>query len=168
MATSLDGYIAGPQGEISWIVSDPALDFTAIYAQFDSVLLGRHTYALTQQPGAPAWPRDWRVFVFSRTLKPADHPGITIVNDDVGQTVASLRAEGGRDIWLFGGGRLFSSLVSLHLVDTIELAVMPVLLGAGIPLVAAAAQCPRLTLTHVDSSPAGIVNVRYKITDAAG
>jgi dihydrofolate reductase len=168
VATSLDGYIAGPRGEIDWIVSDPAIDFTAIYAQFDTVLLGRHTYALTQQPGAPAWPRDWRVFVFSRTLKPADHPGITIVNDDAGQTVAALRAAVGRDIWLFGGGQLFSSLISLHLVDTIELAVMPVLLGTGIPLVDAITHRPRLTLTQVDSSSTGIVNLRYRVADAAG
>lgn len=109
VATSLDGYIAGPQGEIDWIVSDPAVDFAAIYTQFDTVLLGRHTYELTRQPGAPAWPQGWRVFVFSRSLKPADHPSVTIVNDDVRRTVATLRAEAGRDIWLFGGGQLFSS-----------------------------------------------------------
>jgi dihydrofolate reductase len=168
VATSLDGYIAGPQGEIDWIVSDPAVDFAAIYTQFDTVLLGRQTYELTQQPGVPAWPRGWRVFVFSRSLKPADHPSVTIVTDDVRRTVATLRAEAGRDIWLFGGGQLFSSLISLHLVDAIELAVMPVLLGSGIPLADALAQPARLTLTHADSSPTGIVNLRYKVTDAAG
>jgi dihydrofolate reductase len=168
VATSLDGYIAGPRGEIDWIVSDPAVDFAAIYTEFDSVLLGRHTYELTLQPGAPGWPRDWRVFVFSRSLEPSDHPSVTIVNDDVGRTVAALRAEAGRDIWLFGGGRLFSSLISLHLVDVIELAVMPVLLGGGIPLADALAQRARLTLTHAHSSPAGIVNLRYSVTDAAG
>jgi dihydrofolate reductase len=168
VATSLDGFIAGPQGELDWILSDPAVDFAALYAQFDTVLLGRRTYELTRQPGAPAWPRGWRVFVFSRSLEPAGHPGVTIVKDDVEQTVAALRAEAGRDIWLFGGGRLCSSLLSLRLVDTIELAVMPVLLGSGVPLADALARPARLTLTHADSSPTGIVNLRYEVTDAAG
>lgn len=104
VATSLDGYIAGPNGEIDWIVHDPAADFGAVYAQFDTVLLGRRTYEFTRQPGAPPWPTGWRVYVFSRTLEPAEHPGVTVVGAaDIGSTVARLRAETGRDIWLFGG-----------------------------------------------------------------
>jgi dihydrofolate reductase len=168
VATSLDGYLAGPNGEIDWIVHDPTVDFRAVYAQFDTVLLGRRTYELTQQPGAPPWPIGWRVYVFSRTLKPAAHPAITIVGADIGSTVASLRAEPGRDIWLFGGGNLFASLLALHLVDEIEVAVMPVLLGYGTPLAGAATLRCRLRLTRSDALPSGIVNLRYDIQHAAG
>ena len=53
VAASLDGYIAGPRGEVDWIVHDPAVDFTKVYDQVDTVLLGRRTYELTRQPGAP-------------------------------------------------------------------------------------------------------------------
>lgn len=169
VATSLDGYIAGPKGEIDWIVPDPNVDLTSIYSQFDTVLLGRHTYALTQNPGAPPWPADWRIYVFSRTLNPTDHPAVTVVQDDLGQAIADLRAEDGRDVWLFGGGKLFASLLSLHLVDDIELAVMPVLLGHGVPLAGTfPGPRPRLVLTHSDSSPSGIVNLRYQLSYAAG
>ena len=69
VAASLDGYIAGPNGEIDWIVHDPDLDFASVFAGFDTALLGRRTYELTLQPGAPPWPPDWRIYVFSRTLE---------------------------------------------------------------------------------------------------
>src|SRR5215203_5735306 len=126
VAASLDGFIAGPDGEIDWIVHDPALDWAALFAGFDTVLLGRRTNVLTRQPGAPAWPAGWRVVVFSRTLAAAEDPSVTVVAADAGVAVAGLRAEPGRDIWLFGGGSLFASLLAAGVVDQLEVAIMPV------------------------------------------
>ena len=168
VAASLDGYIAGPNGEIDWIVPDPTVDFTSVYAGFDTALLGRHTYELTQQPGAPPWPADWRIYVVSRTLPAAQPGGVTVVGTDVESTVAALRAESGRDIWLFGGGQLFASLLAAGLVDRIEVAVMPVILGRGIPLVASGAPCSRLVLTSSNADPSGIVSLAYDVQPAAG
>jgi dihydrofolate reductase len=167
VAASLDGYIAGPQGEIDWILPDPTIDFASIYAGFDTALLGRHTYELTRQPGAPAWPPGWRIYVFSRTLDPADHPSVTVVRADAGATVAALRAESGRDIWLFGGGTLFASLLAARAVDQVEVALMPVLLGGGVPL-AAAAPRSRLRLLRSGASPTGIVSLCYDVDYTAG
>ena len=65
VATSLDGYIAGPEGEFDWIPEDPTVDFAALFANIDTVLLGRHSYELTQQTGAAPWPPGTRVYVFS-------------------------------------------------------------------------------------------------------
>jgi dihydrofolate reductase len=168
VAASLDGYLAGPDGEIDWIVRDPGIDWASLFAGFDTVLLGRHTYELTRQPGAPAWPADWRVYVFSRTLAAAEHPAVTVVTADAGAAVAGLRAERGCDIWLFGGGSLFASLLAADVVDQVEVAIMPVLLGRGIPLAPPEAPRSRLTLTGSDVSPAGIVNLRYDVQRAAG
>jgi dihydrofolate reductase len=168
VAASLDGYIAGPNGEIDWIVSDPAVDFAALFAGFDTVLLGRRTYELTLQPGAPAWPAGWRVYVFSRTLDAAAHPAVTVVGSHAGAVVAALRAEPGRDIWLFGGGHLCASLLAADLVDRVEVAIMPVLLGGGVPLLAPAAPRSRLTLTHSDAHPGGIVSLHYDVQHRAG
>ena len=167
VAASLDGYIAGPKGEIDWIVPDPTMDFTSVYASFDTALLGRHTYELTQQPGAPSWPAEWRIYVFSRTL-PATQPSrVTVVGANVETTVAALRADSGRDIWLFGGGQVFASLLAAGLVDRIEVAVMPVILGNGIPLVASDAPRSRLRLTSSDVRPGGIVNLAYDVQPSA-
>jgi dihydrofolate reductase len=166
VAASLDGYIAGPKGEIDWIVPDPTIDLASLFRGVDTVLLGRRTYELTRQPGAPAWPAGWRVYVFSRTLHAAEHPAVTVIGTDAGAAVAALRSESGRDIWLFGGGGLFASLLAEDVVDQVEVAIMPVLLARGIPLVAPGAPRARLALTRSDASPAGIVSLHYDIQHA--
>ena len=168
VAASLDGYIAGPDGEIDWIVQDPTIDLGSLFTDFDTVLLGRRTYELTQQPGAPPWPTGWRIYVFSRTLDAAEHPAVTVVSRDAGAAVAALRSEPGRDIWLFGGGSLCASLLAAGVVDQVEVAIMPVLLARGIPLVTPEAPRSRLKLTRSDASPSGIVSLRYDVQHAVG
>jgi len=167
VAASLDGYIAGPRGEVDWIVSDPAIDFAALYEAIDTVLLGRHTYELTLRPGAPPWPAGWQIYVFSRTLAPDQHPGVTVISGDAGATVAALRAAPGREIWLFGGGSLFSSLLEAKQVDIVEIVVIPVLLGGGVPLLETGAPVTRLSLVQSRSYPSGVVSLRYEVRDAA-
>jgi dihydrofolate reductase len=167
VATSVDGYIAGPNGEVDWIVHDPAVDFGKIYEAVDAVLLGRRTYELTRQPGAPPWPQGWQIYVFSRTLAPEEHPGVTVVKVDAGQRVAALRAAPGRDIWLFGGGSLFRSLLRDKQVDLVEVLVVPVLLGGGIPLLERGAPLTPLALEHVERYPSGLLSLRYRVPDAA-
>jgi dihydrofolate reductase len=166
VAASLDGYIAGPKGEIDWILQEPTMDWTALFAEFDTALLGRRTYELTKQPGAPGWPAGWRIYLFSTTLAPEQDPDVTLVRKNAGAAVAALRAGTGRDIWLFGGGSLFRSLLEARQVDIVELAVMPVLLGGGVPFLQTGAPITRLKLAHAGSSPSGIVVLRYEVPDA--
>jgi dihydrofolate reductase len=166
VAASLDGYIAGPRGEMDWIVHDPAVDFAKVYESVGTVLLGRRTYELTRQPGAPAWPPDWQIYVFSRTLRPEDHPGVTVVKAEAATRVAALRAADSRGIWLFGGGSLFRSLLEAKQVDVVEVTVVPILLGSGIPLLEAGAPQTRLALEQVERYPSGLLRLRYNVPDA--
>ncbi|HUG42408.1 MAG TPA: dihydrofolate reductase family protein [Longimicrobiales bacterium] len=159
VACSLDGYIAGPHGEYDWIVMDPEIDFEALAAEFDTLLMGRRTFEVLQG-GFPAM----KVFVFSRSLRQEDHPDVTIVSDRVRETLDALRDEPGRDIWLFGGGELFRSLLELGCVDTVEPAVIPVLLGGGRPLLPAPAVRRSLALTGRRVYEAtGIVLLQYEV-----
>ena len=144
---SLDGFIAGPNGEYDWIVMDPSIDFTALYKEFDTAVMGRKTYAVTAAQGGHVEFPGLDFVVFSRTLAPVSERGLRIVNDDARTFVAALKKKPGRDIWLFGGGSLFQSLLDARLVDSVEVAVIPVLLGAGIPLLPPGS---RTTLRLVD------------------
>lgn len=161
VAMSVDGYIAGPNGEADWIIMDKDIDFRALFAQFDTFLVGRKTF---EAMGGKAGGRGTKTVVFSRTLKPQDYPGVTIVSERIEEAVAALRAEKGKDIWLFGGGSLFRSLLDAGLVDSVEVAVMPVLLGGGIPLLPAPARQARLKLINHKVYKTGIVMLEYAIT----
>jgi dihydrofolate reductase len=163
VAVSLDGFIAGPKGEYDWIVADPSIDFRALYREFDTVVMGRKTYEIvTAQGGTGAMP-GMDVVVFSRTLPPAAHKGIRILNEDPGAVVAALKAKRGRDIWLFGGGSLFRSLLDAGLVDTVEVAVMPVLLGTGIPLLRPGAPTTLALADRKVLPSSGIVALAYTV-----
>jgi dihydrofolate reductase len=166
VAASLDGYIAGPQGEFDWIPNDPTVDFAALYARIDTVLLGRLTWELVQRMGSQVespWREGTRLYVFSRTLREEDCPGATLVRDDAASVVAALRAEpGDGEIWLFGGGVLFASLLAAGQVDAVEVAVVPMLLGGGVPLLppGIATRVP-LTLRASHVYPSGMIGLTY-------
>src|SRR4030095_14418418 len=110
------------KGEADWIMMDPDIDFAAMFEQFDTFLMGRRTFEPMSRAQRGETP-GVKTFVFSRTLQQQDYPGVTIIAEGVEETVAALRAEPGKDIWLFGGGALFRSLLDAGLVDTVEVAI---------------------------------------------
>jgi dihydrofolate reductase len=165
---SLDGYIAGPHGEFDWIVMDPEIDFAAIFARFDTLLMGRRTFEVAAAGGQGSMPGKTTVVV-SKTLRPEDHPDVRIVSSDLEAAVRKLKSEPGTDIWLYGGGALFASLLELGLVDTVEPAVIPVLLGGGVPLLGKIDRRTRLRLAGQRVyETSGIVLLEYAVERDGG
>jgi dihydrofolate reductase len=142
VAASLDACIAGPNGEFDWIAADPDIDFAAMYAGFSGLVMGRRSYDVYVSTGGGVGP-PLPVYVYSRTLPEGERDGVTFVRDAVPH-VRTLKASDGKPLWLWGGGELFRQLAAAGLVDGVDVAVIPILLGGGIPLLPAPG--PRLRL----------------------
>jgi dihydrofolate reductase len=162
VAMSLDGYIAGLKGEFDWIPMDPDIDFGALFKNYDTVLMGRKSYEAAQRQGSGAMP-GMKTYVFSKTLRQDDCRD-AIVSADPKAIVTDLKKKKGKDIWLFGGGELFRSLLALGLVDEVEVGLVPVLLGRGLPMLPSPAEFAKLKLTsHRVYEKTGTVLLRYAV-----
>ncbi|HEY1767695.1 MAG TPA: dihydrofolate reductase family protein [Terracidiphilus sp.] len=165
VATSLDGFIAGPNGEYDWITPDSGIEFGRIYAKYDTLLMGRRTYDVAKTRPGLLHDTGMEIVVVSTTLAPAAHPNLTILASRVPEAIAAFKTRPGKDIWLMGGGVLFRSLLDSGLVDAVEVSVFPVLLGAGTPLLP---QGRRIAL-HLESSaalPSGVLMLSYAVAAA--
>ena len=163
-AMSLDGYIAGPNGEYDWIVMDPEIDFAGTMRQFDTFLIGRKTFdAMKRMGNAGKSSKGITNIVCSRTLKQSDYPKIRI-EADAERLVKDLKTKSGKDIAIFGGGELFRSLLAVGLVDRVEMSVIPVLLGTGIPVLPSPTSRVMLKLrSQRVYKKTGTIGVEYEI-----
>lgn len=143
VAASLDGYIAGPKGEFDWIPMDPEIDFAAMYAGFSGIVMGRRSYEVFASAGAPPG-LELPTYVCSRTLPVGERGGVTFVRDALAHVRALKSGGSGKPLWLWGGGDLFRQLAQEGLVDGVDVAILPVLLGGGIQLLPQPG--PRLSL----------------------
>ena len=161
VACSLDGYIAGPNDEFDWIPPEPSFDFDALNAQFDTLLMGRRTFEIVRAAGEGFHGK--QVIVASRSLRPADYPDVEIVSQGLESRVQALKTQPGLDIWLYGGGNLFSQLLAWNLVDTVEPAIIPILLGGGVPILSPGTVQQHLTLDRYRAYPNGMLYLEYTV-----
>lgn len=160
LAVSLDGFIEGPNGEIDWCFTDQDYGMTAFLARTDVILIGRKSYELLLTMGEDAFPNQ-KKYVFSRSLSAVEAP-YELVRDDPRQTVEQLRLAPGKDLWLFGGTALITAFVEQALVDEWMLAVHPVLLGGGKPLLAGLRERRGLRFSRVETYSSGLVQLIYQ------
>jgi dihydrofolate reductase len=165
VAATLDGFIADPDGGYDWIIMDEAIDFAAMFEEFDTFVMGRKTWDVSALTEFGDMFGGKEVIVFSRTLKVAPRPGVTIVSTSPADAVRDLKRKLGKDIWLFGGGSMFRTLVDAGLVDTVEVAIMPVLLSQGVPLLSPGDRITGMKLDKCETLPkSGIVMLSYTIS----
>ena len=161
VASSLDGYIAGAKGEFDWIVMDPEIDFGELFKQYDIVVMGRRTFEVMLKEGGDGSMPGLDVVVFSQTLRQQDFPAVSIVNTNPAETIRSLKTKPD------GGGELFRTLLDAGVVDTVEPAIIPVLLGGGVPLLPATANRTQLTLIrHRLYNQSGIMLLEYAVRNS--
>lgn len=158
-AISLDGYIAGPNNDFDWITVNPEIDFAEEMKQYDTYFLGRKTYEISKK--GPSFGKN-KVYVFSTTLNEVDKPAV-LIKGDIKEKIQEIKNESGKDIALFGGGELLTSLLNLNLVDEISMAIIPVLLGSGIPMVGELKKRTMLTLTDTKKYSNGTVQLTYDV-----
>ncbi len=163
VAMSLDGFIEGPNGEYDWCVIDQDYNFTEFFARIDTVFVGRKTYemSLAMAGGPEGFPK-FKEYVFSTTLDKVKD-GAILIKGDIKTEVEKIKQETGKDIWLFGGAGLTTSLMNLGLVDELSLAVYPIILGGGKPLFSNLKDRTQLTLVSSKSFSTGLVLLTYKL-----
>jgi len=162
VAVSLDGFIEGPNGEYDWCFTDQDYGMAEFFQRIDTVFMGRKSYELTLTMEGGGGMPSMKEYVFSNTLKKAKE-GTTILSGDIKQSIEKIKKEAGKDIWLFGGAGLTSSLMNLGLVDEISLAVHPILLGSGKPMFTGIMKRIKLNLVDTKTYSTGLVSLVYNL-----
>ena len=164
VAASLDGFIATEDGGYEWLLEEPAIDFPKYLEKIDTLLMGRGTWEIAQNPATAELLAMMDVYVVSTTIEPGSDERMTVISEDFEARVTELKEREGKDIWLFGGGVLFQAMMNAGLVDRIEVAVMPAILGKGIPLVPGLDEIARLELHSSELFPdSGIMLLKYDV-----
>ena len=165
IATSADGYIARPDGDIEWLTNRPAprgfYGMGKFERSIDAKLLGRKTYDLSLRLGA-TFTGKTRHYVFSRQPPPASVPsGVEFVTGGIGPFAKRLREQRGKNIWMMGGGEIIAAFLDAGAIDEFVISVVPVLIGDGIPLIAPRHLDVPLRLRSVQRFPDGLVQLHY-------
>jgi len=163
IATSLDGYIAGPDGDLSWLTPFEGVDYG--YADFiatiDTTLMGNTTYQHVLTLGDFPY-KDKTNYVFTRQVNTPDAPYVQFVSDTAAEFVGRLKQQDGLDIWLVGGGHLNATLLEAGLIDEILLFLIPVTIGRGIPLFQPSSARQDWQLTDCRALDKGMAQLNYR------
>jgi dihydrofolate reductase len=172
IATSADGYIARPDGDVEWLNRRPhTVDYgmREFYPSIDTILWGRKTYDwlldYSRKRGKTKGLFDTTVanYVFSRKPPKRSASGVEFVSEPVKTFAQRLRAMPGKQIWMMGGGGLIASFLDAGEIDEFDIHIIPVLIGDGIPLVAPRHRDVALRLRSSRKYPDGVVRLRYEV-----
>jgi dihydrofolate reductase len=164
IASSLDGFIAGQNDELDWLSGGEGKaedTFTPFFGQIGALLMGRRTYEVVA--GFSGWPYGGTpvLVATSRPLAPAQ-ASVRAVTGGIADVIAEARRiAGDRDVYV-DGGALIRSALDAELIDEVTVTVIPIVLGAGIPLFAGAARRHRLELLGSRPIGGGLVELRYR------
>jgi dihydrofolate reductase len=165
LAVSLDGYIEGPDGEYDWCFMDQDYGMSEFMSRVDAVFVGRKTYEMSlgmevNMSGVPKVDE----YVFSNSLDKVKE-GSILIKGDIRTEVEKIKKQQGKDIWLFGGASLTTALMNLKLIDEVHLAVHPIILGGGKPLIRDISETVNLKLIDSKTYSTGLVSLKYSVME---
>lgn len=180
MHISLDGFVAGPNGEMNWIRVDEEL-FDHVGKRIEktgAALYGRKTYDMMEaywptagdkpdaskhDTGHSAWYNKAHKIVLSKTMKGRDLPNTTIISGNLPENINAIKQQAGSEILLFGSPSATHALMAQDLIDGYWLFVNPVVLGQGIPLFANIKDKVKLSLQSTRQFKSGVTELDYTV-----
>lgn len=167
IATSADGYVARPDGDLDWLTERPSPKGFYGLPEFErstaAKILGRKTFDWGQERGARYRGRDPH-YVFSRQPPPASVPaGVQFVDEPVRAFAERMRAQEGKNVWLMGGGEIIASFLDEDAIDEFIISLVPIFIGEGIPLIAPRHREVPLRLLGARPFPDGVVQLHYEV-----
>ena len=166
IATSADGYIARPDGNVDWLdrpMPKGSYGLTAFARSIDTILWGRKTYDFAAKMGGVGIYGKVKHYAFSRQ-PPADPlPGVDFVTESIPEFVGRLQAARGKHIWMMGGAGIIASFLDAGAIDEFSIHVIPVMIGEGIPVVAPRHRNIPLHLISTRAFPDGVVHLKYSV-----
>ncbi len=170
VATTVDGFLAREDDSYDFFPQegDHITEYLASFATYDTILMGRRTYELALKVGVTDPYPALETYVFSRSMKQSPNPRVKLVSEDAVGVVRRLKEQPGKVIYLCGGGDLASTLFAEGLIDEVLIKFNPVLLGAGIPIVARLKEVVRLEPRSTKVYNNGVLLLQYTVARGGG
>ena len=167
IATSADGFIARPDGNLDWLTARPApkgfYGMPEFARSVDAKILGRKTFELSLEMGANFKASEPH-YVFSRHTRPDSlPPGVEFVAESIRDFAKRARKAAGKNIWMMGGGEIIGSFLDEGAIDEFIVSIVPTFIGEGIPLLGRRRREVRLRLQSVRDFSDGVVQVHYEV-----
>jgi dihydrofolate reductase len=162
LGISLDGYIARPDGAVDFLFMPKDYSMGPFFATIDTAAMGRKTYDVALQMGGSFGSAGMKNYVFSHSRPPGERDGVIFTNESPSSFVGQLRKRTGKNIWLMGGGELARDFLKEDLVDELYLGIVPLLLGAGIPLFPSGFPQRDFSLIENKTYSRGLITLRYE------
>lgn len=164
IAASLDGYIAGPDDDLSWLSPYQGVEYEyeEFFAKIGAVIKGRRTYDIEVKNG---WENAFSIpqFVLSKNTPEPAGSDVIFTHEDIEEVLQKAKQVTNKDIWIEGGASVAQQFINRGLVDEIILTVVPVILGDGIRLFDNIHKRRSLLLTDVRRFDKGLVQLIYSV-----
>jgi dihydrofolate reductase len=162
LGTSLDGYIARPDGSVDFLFMPKDYSMGPFFATIDTALMGRKTYEVSLRMGGGDFGSSaMKSFVFSHSQSPGERNGVTFVDESPKSFLNKLRKRPGKNIWLMGGGELARDFLKDDLVDELYIGIVPVLIGEGLSLFPSGFPQRDFSLLENKTYSKGLIALKY-------